>query len=473
MPRTATTPQLPPRRPSAHQLSAHASAHDSAPSRSGPPPAAEAGTALTQAAAAVRQDSEAALSEGRQEHAVDPPVLQEALRSYRLRPDAEASVLDEQTLRLRRPGIALRLNAPGMAAASVLQALRRGIPAAEAPDAVQQLWRHRLVDLYPTGEDQVRMHLAGVRIDGLGEVGTSLAEQLAEAGLGTLVVQDSQLAGADGLPGVSGTLGREDSRHTGKPRAEAVREALSRRHPETAVFECPPDGRVHGADLHVLCQPLQTRSPSADISALHAAAALSPAVLPISLMSEGALIGPLLAPTRGLCLQCWQLHLADDARRPSHSEDGEESEEGDGAEDDGAAVEPENTPSAGASTQPRLAPGVASIVAALTARQIQVLLTGRVRPAMADHVLRVDSDGRVTEQPIGRHPECTCRMASDRHRAAEEPPPPAPGAAPEPVSAPESSPQLRSESPPESPPESPSGPDSEASSAPLSEPSPP
>lgn len=324
------------------------------------------------------------------------PGLDDSLRSYRLREDVDAAVLDQQTLRLSRPGTSLLLHGNTEEACGALEALRRGVPVTQAPEIVHQLWAQRLVDVHPQREEEFRWSIAGVRIDGLDAVGAPLADQLAVAGVGTLVLQDARaVTGAGPTADLSGLVGPG---HRGRPRAEVLHETLARRRTGTAVFECPPGGTVRGADLHVICTAGPPVPTAQELDRWHDAARLSPAVLPVRASERGAAVGPLIIPARGLCVSCVELHIEAD-----HGE---------------AAA------AAGTEAEAVLDPSVARIVSALATRQIQVLLAGQVRPAVADHMLVVDEDGRVTERRIRRHPACTCvvRPQPFSESPAEEPP---------------------------------------------------
>ncbi|WP_261624787.1 TOMM precursor leader peptide-binding protein [Nesterenkonia marinintestina] len=340
----------------------------------------------------------------------ETPTPDPTLRTYRLSQDVHVADVDAGTVRLRRGDSSVLLHGPVAESRAALEALRCGVPAAQAPETVRTLWRHRLVDLHPDLEHRARLSLARVRIDGLDEVGAHLADQLAGVGLGTLVLDDPHPVEAVGpdadLAGLGGTV------HRGRNRAHAMREILTRRRPETPVFVSPPDGTASDIDVHVMCDPSAHRLADEDLVRFEEALGVASAVLPISRSDHGGgRIGPLLAPGRGPCTQCLELHVADQPRNPRTGPSTPETDvTGSPPEADGP---PEDVvPWAGR-----------GIVAAVAARQIHLLLAGHLRPAVADAMLSVDEQGRITEQPLGRHPGCTCVVSPQlRGPSPSEPP---------------------------------------------------
>lgn len=336
------------------------------------------------------------------------PAPDAAPRTFRLRGDVRITAVDACTLRLAHDHGSLLLHGPAAENRDALEALRTGVPVEQASEAVRHLWRHRMADLYPAQELQLRQGLARVRIDGLDDVGAHLADHLAAGALGTLVLQDPHPVDGSG-PGAD-LAGLGGSVHRGRARADALREILTRHRPATPVFACPPGGTAAGVDVHVMCDPEIHRFAQEDLERFEEALAAAPAVLPISRSAQGGgRIGPLLAPGRGLCVQCLELHRADRA-----AVDGQSGSAPPAERRSGAADEPSGGPSDGRSGGPSESvadggsAGSRRIVSAVAARQIQVLLGGQVRPAVVDSVLVVDDQGRVTERTLGRHTGCTC-----------------------------------------------------------------
>ncbi|MGW8566904.1 ThiF family adenylyltransferase [Isoptericola sp. NPDC055881] len=138
-----------------------------------------------------------------------------------------------------------------------------------------------------------------VGLHGLGRLGAVLAELLATAGVGTLVLDDRAPVhvGDLGLGGYS----RAD---VGRPREEAASALLAGRHPDLRVGTALPDAGP--PDVVVVVESHAVRPERYE-------RLLGTAVphLPVVLREADVLVGPLVLPGRSACVGCVDRHAAD------------------------------------------------------------------------------------------------------------------------------------------------------------------
>lgn len=169
---------------------------------------------------------------------------------YRLPPDAIATVLDEATVRLQAGDASVLVDGDAETVLAATKSLACGVPVAAAPEVVEQLWTHGVLqrdDGAPTAElRRARLAMSCVLVDGLSDCGARLAELLVDLGVGTVVLRDgTEISEED-----EGERLRRGRR--GRRRAEVLTELLRASADGTAVLECPAEGGVQGADVQVL-----------------------------------------------------------------------------------------------------------------------------------------------------------------------------------------------------------------------------
>lgn len=226
-----------------------------------------------------------------------------------------------------------------------------------------------------------RRSRAAVEIGGLGRIGATLAQTLAAAGVGTLVLSDPGLVlPSDVGPGYALT-------DQGMSRIQAVKRHIFRLDPTVQVLTSGPEGsgprRAH-LDLAVW-----VGSPPA---AAGAGAPREHPHLTVTVQESGVDVGPLVVPGLTPCLECLDRQLADgdSTWHPAAEALGRRSIEAApaGEETSGAVV----------------AAGVAAV-------QVLAFLDGVVQPATWSAVLALRAaDGFVGPKKLSFHPDCGCRL---------------------------------------------------------------
>ncbi|MFD6178106.1 MULTISPECIES: ThiF family adenylyltransferase [unclassified Isoptericola] len=214
-----------------------------------------------------------------------------------------------------------------------------------------------------------------VGLHGLGRLGVVLAELLASAGVGALVLDDRDPVHVGDLG-----LGAYAPADVGRPREEAAAEVLRRRHPALRVGSALPAG---GSPDVVVVVEAHAARPARYERLLGAGVPH----LPVVVREADVLVGPLVLPGRSACVGCvdrhatdadagWTAAVADLTRRPPTD------------------VAHETT--------------LAATAAALGAGQVLALLDGSM-PATAGRVLEVALPEAVPRsREVAPHPECGC-----------------------------------------------------------------
>jgi bacteriocin biosynthesis cyclodehydratase domain-containing protein len=249
------------------------------------------------------------------------------------------------------------------------------------PPTLPEAARHRLIGeatalaLHhrpdgPTPVQVLRRRAAGrVVITGSGRLAAPTAVALAEAGVGQVHADLSGAVLASELPG--GPLLASD---VGRPRAEAIAAAVSRAAPETGTRTI----RRGAASLVV---QLGYGEPAALLAAAHARR--RQAHLAVAIRDGSAVVGPLVRPGNGPCLNCVELHRQDrDPGRP-------------------------------ASTSPHPATAEPCAVATLLATtgyavaEALAFLDGGI-PATLGASVEITAPGRTRRRTWAPHPDCRC-----------------------------------------------------------------
>jgi bacteriocin biosynthesis cyclodehydratase domain-containing protein len=242
----------------------------------------------------------------------------------------------------------------------------RGVPLHDSPD--ERYWHLAAV----AGHERTRMRrTAHVVVSGLDQLGLRIAQILAQAGVGTVVLDDERPVTLDDL-GVAGYRPPDLAR----PRRERAFALLRSASPMTAL------SAAGGAlpDLVVLVQhgavdPVRTR-PLMREDVMH---------LPVLVRELDVVVGPLVRPGEGPCLRCLDLHRTDeDPRWPA------------------VATQVTTSPPAGTETS------LVWLGAALAAHQVLAVADGR-GVLVAGTSLEVSATyplPRYREWAV--HPECGC-----------------------------------------------------------------
>ncbi|NYJ78928.1 hypothetical protein HNR09_002339 [Nesterenkonia xinjiangensis] len=309
---------------------------------------------------------------------------------YRLPPDAIATVLDEATVRLQAGDASVLVDGDAETVLAATKSLACGVPVAAAPEVVEQLWTHGVLqrdDGAPTAElRRARLAMSCVLVDGLSDCGARLAELLVDLGVGTVVLRDgTEISEED-----EGERLRRGRR--GRRRAEVLTELLRASADGTAVLECPAEGGVQGADVQVLVRAEGASWPSRE--QLQARLRETSRVLPISVGEQGALLGPVVAAAGpSPCPACLESH------RPGTAE---------------------ASPSGARSTGGSPLPGLCAHLAAL---QLRELLAGQQLPDLTDTVIHIDAGtGTVRSRPVPPAADCPCRAQSELFGVPSESP---------------------------------------------------
>lgn len=257
--------------------------------------------------------------------------------------------------------------------------LVRGMPLSDAAD--DRYWHMATVAGHHRAGSRGR---ATVAIQGLDQLGLRVAQVLAQAGIGRLLLQDERPVTIDDL-GI-GTYRAHDLSRARQDVAFALLRAAS---PMTAL-SAPPGARPdlvvlveHGAVDPVRARPLMRE----DIPHL-----------PVLVRELDVVVGPLVRPGEGPCLRCLDLHHCDDdARWPA------------------VATQLTARPPEGVETS------LAWFGAALAAHQVLAVADGR-GVLVAGTSLEVSATyplPRYREWAV--HPDCGCRSPAGHDDAAADP----------------------------------------------------
>ncbi|MCK9792369.1 ThiF family adenylyltransferase [Isoptericola sp. 4D.3] len=249
-------------------------------------------------------------------------------------------------------------------------------PAAEAPGWSPDL--AVLGALRPDGagtETLARRQQGTVGVQGLRRLGVVLAEHLATAGVGTLVLDDRDPVQVADLG-----LGGYGPADVGRPRERVAAALLGRRHPRLRAGAELPDDRL--PDVVVVVEAHAARSDRYE-------RLLGAAVphLPVVVREADVLLGPLVLPGRSACVGCTDRHAADaDVSWPHVVADLAR----------GAAPEAAHETT------------LAATAAALAAGQVLALLDGGT-PATVGRVLELALPEAVPRvRDVVPHPRCGC-----------------------------------------------------------------
>ena len=229
-----------------------------------------------------------------------------------------------------------------------------------------------------------RRACARVVVAGTGRLAAAIAVALAEAGVGHV---HTDLPGAvlpSELPG--GPLRATD---VGRPRAEAIAAAVHRAAPETGTRAV----RRGAASLVV---QLGYGQPAALLAAAHARR--RQAHLAVAIRDGSVIIGPLVRPADGPCLNCIDLHRQDrDPGRPASA---------------GLAHPATAEPCAVATLQAATGYAVAEVLA---------FLDGGMNATLGASV-EIAAPGRTRRRTWAPHPDCRCARRRRRPTGGPEPP---------------------------------------------------
>lgn len=228
-----------------------------------------------------------------------------------------------------------------------------------------------------------RRAAASILVTGTGRLAAPIAVALAEAGVGHIHADVSGSVLPSELPG--GPLRPGD---VGRPRAEAIAAAVHRTAPDTGTRTV----RRGAASLVI---QLGYGEPAALLAAAHARR--RQAHLAVAIRDGSVVVGPLVRPGAGPCLNCIELHRQD--RDPGR---------------------PLSTGPHPATAEPC---AVATLLAATGYAVAEVLafLDGG-GPSAAGTSVEIAAPGRTRRRTWAPHPECRCARRS-RHQAGGPAPP--------------------------------------------------
>ncbi|MGF0115986.1 ThiF family adenylyltransferase [Promicromonospora sp. Marseille-Q5078] len=214
-----------------------------------------------------------------------------------------------------------------------------------------------------------------VGLHGLGRLGVALAEHLATAGVGALVLDDRDPVQVGDLG-----LGGFEPADLGRPRERAAAELLGARHPRLRVSTELRGPRLPDAvvvvESHAARPERYERLLGADVPHL-----------PVVVREADVVLGPLVLPGRSACVGCADRHADDADRRWPH-----------------VVADLARLPAADVAHETTLA----ATAAALGAGQVLALIDGAV-PAAVGRLLEValpEAVPRVRE--LAPHPRCGC-----------------------------------------------------------------
>ncbi|WP_166845997.1 ThiF family adenylyltransferase [Isoptericola sp. BMS4] len=214
-----------------------------------------------------------------------------------------------------------------------------------------------------------------VGVAGLGRLGAALAEHLATAGVGTLVLDDREPVQVLDL-GVGGY----EQPDVGRPRERALRARLGARHPATQVF--------HTLDRDLLPEVVVVVEAHApDPGRYDHLLGAGVAHLPVVVREADVVVGPFVLPGVSPCVRCDERHATDaDDRWPAAAAALRRS---------GGRAAPHETT-------------LAACAAALAAGQVLAHLDGH-RPLTAGGVLETSLPDAVPRlRRLAGHPACGC-----------------------------------------------------------------
>ena len=223
-----------------------------------------------------------------------------------------------------------------------------------------------------------------VEVNGLGRIGSLLAQALAGAGVGTLVLSDSGVVlPSDVGPGYPLT-------DQGMRRAQAVKRHIYRLDPTVQVLlaagsDASGPKRAH-LDLAVRVGPPPPAGRAGD------APASEHPHLAVTVQETGVDVGPLVVPGLTPCLECLDRQLADGNSTWYTAAD---------------ALERQQVEAAPAGEETCGAVAAAGVAAG----QVLAFLDGVVQPATWSAILVLRAaDGYVGPKKLSFHPDCGCRL---------------------------------------------------------------
>ena len=232
-----------------------------------------------------------------------------------------------------------------------------------------------------------RRSRSAVEINGLGRIGTLLAQTLAGAGVGTLVLCDPGVVlPSDIGPGYPLT-------DQGMGRAQAVKRHIYRLDPTVQVLICAPGtSRAHlDLGIWVGTDPIAGRSAGAPAG--------EHPHLSVTVQESGIDVGPLVVPGLTPCLECLDRQLAD------------------GDSTWHAAVEAMGRKAVDAAPSGVETSG-AVVAAGVAAGQTLSFLDGLVQPTTWSAVISLRAaDGYLGQKVLEFHPDCGCRLQQQGYPA--------------------------------------------------------
>jgi bacteriocin biosynthesis cyclodehydratase domain-containing protein len=313
-----------------------------------------------------------------------------------------ARILDLLDGRRTERAVLARVAADGVSAddavvlLNALHAAGLVLPGADLlPPALAQSARHRLIGeatalaLHRRPGDPMPAQIlrrraeARVLITGIGRLAAPIAVALAEAGVGQIHADMPGAVHPSELPGCS--LRMDD---VGRPRAEAIAAAVHRAAPETGTRTI----RRGAASLVI---QLGYGEPAALLAAAHARR--RQAHLAVVIRDGSVVVGPLVRPGGGPCLNCIELHRQD--RDPGR---------------------PALTSSHPAAAEPC---AVATLLATTgyAAAEALAFLDGGA-PATLGASIEITAPGRTRRRTWTPHPDCRCARRPRRRTGGPAPP---------------------------------------------------
>ncbi|HET8795156.1 MAG TPA: ThiF family adenylyltransferase [Arthrobacter sp.] len=284
-----------------------------------------------------------------------------------------------------RAGYLIRMLQPVLITPSQSETVLSGLRADRLePDIIQWSAAYEL-NAAPLME---RRNQAAVRIMGLGRTGSTIAQALAAAGIGTLLLDDNHRVGPADVGAGSFRLC-----DVGMPRAAAVRRQIQHIDPtiQTHAIGQPGQERTYDASFFTLDLVIHIANDITD-EQLHAELMHKEQPhLPVILRDRDVLVGPLVVPGKTACLGCIDQHRADQ---------------------DPQWLEICRTMRARAVTETGAAPeetAVALFAAGSAVLQSLLLIDGVNRPSGWSTVVQMrTADGSSTSFSYQPHPACGC-----------------------------------------------------------------
>lgn len=227
-----------------------------------------------------------------------------------------------------------------------------------------------------------------VRVIGLGRTGSAIAQALASAGLGTLLLEDDALVAPSDVSAAAFRLC-----DVGLSRSAAVRRQIHHIDPtiQTHVLNNLPAARPNDPAFFAVDLVITTNQDLPDRQLLSALMDHGQAHLPVLLRERDILIGPLVIPGETACVQCIDRHLADmNPQRPDRRERLKS------AAAEGICAAAEET-------------ALAFAAASTAVLQTLLFVDGVHRPSSWSTVLQVRAaDGSSFQRSYEPHPRCGC-----------------------------------------------------------------